>query len=200
MRRRGTTLIEVLIAAGLFLLSLILCGQLSVLGMRSQSTTVDKNQAFRWATAGVDQLNRDLAHTTQIYLPVELSDSKFVGTAAHPGGPQVFHPVATKPLVVQSSSINGGPTVVGYWWDSTNSTLTRVPYDPNYTIASHSVLSGQQPKAIATWVTDFSIYGVDVATQYGTKTLEAQLVLSTVAPGNPGPNVTLQALTRLRML
>jgi hypothetical protein len=196
MRRQvkgGSTLIEVLIASGLFLLSLLLCGELSVVGMHSETSTTDKNQAFRWGTTALDELNRDLAHTTEIYQP----------SLGYAKGQSPVHLITTIPLVLRSSSASLGPTVVGYALDSSKGTLTRTPYNPAYDPASPGslvLLSGQQPKVVASWVTDFSIYGVDATTEYGAKMVVTQLTVSTVAPGNTGPSLSLQSLTRLREL
>jgi hypothetical protein len=199
VRRRGTTLVEVLISSGLMLLALVLCGELSVMGARSSSSTTDKNQYFRSGTVALDQLGRDLIQTTAIYAPPELTSGNLLATA------QAGAPLHLDELVLQSGSVRGGACVVAYRYDSVASTLSRVLYDPAYDPAvpgSQKVATDEKARILSGWVADFSVNPLNPKDHFGSYLVNVSLTVMTTPPGrNPvGPLLELDHSSSLRVL
>lgn len=185
--RRGTTLIELLIACGLFLLSLVVIGQLTVRAMTSRSQTEDKNQVFRAATVILDQMQRDFEHADAILSPQPVS-GELTGSI-HPGGDDpvlVLHTLGSK------------TNIVGYGFDRKSHELKRILYDPGFdpaVLSTQVLLSGEVPKK-ANWIDDFTVTFVDRAQSYGTVMVETQIQVAT----GTGPALRLNSKTRLRKL
>ena len=174
---RGTTLIELLIACGLFLLSLVIIGQLTVRAMTSRSQTEDKNQVFRAATVILDQMQRDLEHTEAIYSP-----------SAEPTGPISGDPT----LVLRTWGTK--TVVVGYHYDRQAHILRRLLYDPGYDPAqpaTQTLLAGEMGKE-AHAIDDFVVIFLDRAQSYGTCVVETRVLVA--------PSLRLNSKTRLRKL
>lgn len=134
MRRRGTTMIELLIACTLFLLALALCGRLAVLGMRSRTQGMDRNSEFRRIITLFHQLQQDVQSAQRVYLP-DLSDF-----AAHQPGS------GAAALVMRGYSTDGTLQVIGWQLheDELTRTLYRLDFNPAQP-ASHVPLPDSRP-------------------------------------------------------
>ena len=184
---RGTTLIELLIACGLFLLSLVVIGQLTVRAMTSRSQTEDKNQVFRAATIILDQMQRDLEHAEAIYSP----QTTFGETT------QSIHPGNGDPILVLRTW--GSKTeVVGYGYDRQAHELRRLLYSPGFDpadAATQILLSGESARQ-ANAIDDFTLNVLNRSQSYGTLVVETQVQVAT----GTGPALRLNSKTRLRKL
>ncbi len=153
MGRRGHTLIEALVTGTLFLMVLTMCGELAVRGMRIKNLTEDKNEAFRAATIALDGLNRDLLNCDAVL-------------CQHEDG---------EPLVLRSTG-----TVIGYRYDSREKTLTRLLYQLDFDaddVTKQNLL--EDPKTMATWVSDFQLSFRDPQLSYGARLVQVDLAVKT---------------------
>jgi type II secretory pathway pseudopilin PulG len=186
-RQAGATLIELLISCGLFILALVVIGQLTVRAMTTRSQTEDKNQVFRSATIVLDQMQRDLEHAEAIYSPNPPSDPQGI---YHPGD-------VDAPLLLHTQG--SVSSVVGYRWDKTAKTLTRTLYDPSFgdpaVATSWVVLSTEHPKTI-TGVTFFSVTFLTRAQNYGALLVQSLIAVET----GTGPSINLSTSARLKKL
>lgn len=183
---RGVTLIELLISCGLFILALIVVGQLTVRAMSSRSQTEDKNQVFRAATIVLDQMQRDLEHAEAIYSPYAPTDVQGI---YHPGD-------VDAPLVLWTQGSNS--PVVGYRWDKSAKTLTRALYDPSFdpkVPTTWGLLTTERPKII-TGITGFSVNFCTRAQNYGALLVQSLISVET----GTGPSINLSSQTRLKRL
>ena len=187
MRRpRGVTLIELLISCGLFILALVVIGQLTVRAMSSRSQTEDKNQVFRAATIVLDQMQRDLEHAEAIYSPYAVSDVQ-----------GLYHPGDADAALVLYTQGSASP-VVGYCWNKTAKTLTRALYEPAFdpkVSSSWILLATQHPKTV-TGVTAFSVTFSTRAQNYGALLVRSLISVET----GTGPSINLSSQTRLKKL
>lgn len=124
-----------LICAGLFLLALVLCGQLALAGVRTRQQTQDRNGAFRQVVTLFHQLQRDLQQCRQIYCP----DLELLA---------VHHPGQGSPaLVLRGVGEAGAPSVLA--WTLNQGELVRRFYGndfhPAWT-ATHLPLPGSQSR------------------------------------------------------
>ena len=182
---RGVTIIELVIASALFLLSLVVIGQLALMGMHTKAVTEDKNEAFRSGTIAQDLLQRDIAHCDRIYSPDPL-------TSAHPGQN------GDRPLVMRTYN-DGKKAVVGYRLHAEQRVLERFFYEPDFDptkIATHKLRTGDRAREQAKWVEDFRIERLDPSQFGGCKLVETEILIST----NKGTHMRLATRTRLREL
>ncbi len=120
MRVRGITLAELLISSSLFLLALLVCGELALVGVRSRNQTMDRNSEIRqWVTA-FQSFQRELRLGRTLYSP-DLSDL----SEKRPG-------IDAPALVVATSDASGQPRVSGWLMDGQQlvHVLYRNDYDP----------------------------------------------------------------------
>ncbi len=132
--RRGITLLEVLISSGLFLLALVLCGELAMAGIRTRSRNSDRNGAFRQTVTLFHQLQRDLQDCKQVYLP-DIQDLN-----AHQPGRD------SAPLILRNLGPDGTPQVISWMLagEQLSRTLYRTDFDPLLP-ATHLALADQRP-------------------------------------------------------
>lgn len=186
---RGVTIIELVIASALFLLALIVIGQLALMGMRTKAVTEDKNEAFRSGTIAQDLLERDIAHCDQVYFPDPL-------TSAHPGQN------GEGPLVIRTCN-DGKKAVVGYRLDAEQRVLERFFYEPDFDPAkpaTQKLRTGDRTRQQANWVEDFRIARLDPTQFGGCKLLETEILISTTYKGDKGTHMRLATRTRSREL
>ena len=184
--RGGSTLIEMLIACGLFLLAMVVIGQLTVRAMTSHNQTVDKNQVFRAATIVLDHLQRDLEHTQAIYSPYSSSD--LTG---------IYHPGAADATLVLKTQGTLSP-VVGYRFDTASNTLVRLLYEPGYdpaVLASQVPLASENPRKVNS-IQSFSVDFIPRSQSYGTLMVRTVVAVQT----GTGPSLNLSSQTRLMKL
>lgn len=184
--RLGHTIIELLISSTLFLLILILLGELALRATTTRNKTEDKNQVFREATVCLDNLQRDLLHTNRIYSPGDLAQG-------------IYHPGSGDPVLILAVD-SANPSVVGYRYDKSKKRLARVIYeptfDPNIT-ASQVVDSSQGEKyLIRAALEDFSIQLNKPSSQMGAWTVDTDISVST----GTGPNLRLGSKSRTHRL
>ena len=127
---QGLTILEALIAAGLFLLALAICGQLAVMGVRARNQGMDRNSEFRRVITLFHLLERDIRACQDIYFPQPALDFQ----AKQPG---VLH----ASLVLRHLNADNVPEVAG--WALRGDELSRVTYRPDFNppvSASHQLL------------------------------------------------------------
>lgn len=185
MRRRGFTLIEVLITASLLLLAMVLTGQLAVVGMRTRMHTEDKNEAFRGGTLMLDQFNRDVAHSTRVVKPATMAE----------GVPQ-------HGLVLETWSSRGtaGSHFIGYTFNPSEHTVTRLIYDPGFVenvAATHKAAPNERPM-VCNWVQSFDVTPLPAAGRHGTHQLRCEMSLSAGEPDRPQPGLKLMTEVEVR--
>lgn len=191
-RRRGHTVIEVLVTGVLFLMVLIMCGELAIRGMRIKTQTEDKNQAFRTATIALDQLNRDLLHCDAVLLPAApVADD----TPLQPGVGN------EKPLVIRSNPVGAGPaSVIGYRYDPAGQTLVRLLYQPDFDpvdVGKQNLLPKEPPKVVANWLADFRIQFRHPRWAYGQRMVQTDVTVRT-SPESNSPTLRLTTRSGLR--
>lgn len=138
MNRRGISMLEMLICCSLFLLALVLCGQLALAGINTRRHSMEQNGAFRQTVTLFYQLQRDLQESRQIYLP-DLND-----LGPHQPG------LDSASLVLRRVSGDASPEVVGWTLkgQQLSRTLYRPDFDPNVP-ASQLPLSNEIPRQVA---------------------------------------------------
>jgi type II secretory pathway pseudopilin PulG len=185
-KHRGHTLIELLISSTLFLLILILMGELAVRATTTRNKTEDKNQVFREATVCLDNLQRDLLHTSRVYSPGDLAQG-------------IYHPGNGDPVLVVAID-SADPSVIGYRYDRAQRRIARVVYqttfDPGLP-ATQIVDSTQREKyLIHSGLEDFSVTLNKPSVQMGAWTIDSDISVST----GTGPNLRLGSKSRLHKL
>ncbi|MBI3924171.1 MAG: hypothetical protein HY319_01395 [Armatimonadetes bacterium] len=163
----GVTLIEVLIASGLFVLVLVLVGQLTVAAYWSHSQTTSKNQVMRDGSIALDRLNRELSMCTDLLLP-------------DPAVPETDYQ-GTQPLVFRTYTSRANPlpeSVLAYRFDSARKALERRVYEPSFDPADPvTQIPMGEPRIVAQKVVGFKYRIVAPALTGGTPFVRLQLEL-----------------------
>jgi hypothetical protein len=170
MKARGITLAELLISASLFLLALLVCGELALVGVRSRNQTMDRNSEIRqWVTA-FQSFQRELRLARVLYSP-DLSDL----SEKRPG-------IDSPALVVATSDASGLPKVSGWKMDGQQLMhfLYRNDYDPARP-ATQQLLTGSSPQRIP-GVVALKVRRLPPGDHYGGRLL--RLELEPVPPHN----------------
>jgi len=163
VKRRGMTILEVLISGSLFLLALAVCGELAVVSIRSRNQAMNKNAEFRANLTLIHQLQVDLKECRQVYMP-DLSD-----LAAHQPG------VDSASLVLRLPGPDGNPRVLG--WNVQGSELKRTIYNPDFNpavVATH-VPAPDQHTLTTGGIGNFTIQMQPPGQNYGGKLLRIQM-------------------------
>ncbi len=182
MTRRGVSLVEIMVCASVFLLAMVIMGELTVVGMRTRVKTEDKNQAFRSGTLLLEELSRDLTHCTAVLEPVDFSN----GT-----------PVSALALETWSSRGTPGKAVVGYRFDSAKRQVVRLIYDPAFVAGAPAtqVAGPDERPETCNWIREFQVRSLDPKTRFGTHQVRCDVVTATQDPTQtalgPGPGLPL---------
>lgn len=163
MKRKGTTMIELLIACTLFLLALGLCGRLAVLGMRSRAQGMDKNSEFRRIITLFHQLQQDTQSAQTIYLP-DLEDY-----ASHQPG------VNAAALVMRGYAPDGTPQVIGWRLQETELSRTLYALDFNPAVAATHVPLPQSRPLRSKGIERFSLQQQPPGPNYGARLLNIEI-------------------------
>jgi hypothetical protein len=177
--RRGTTMIELLIACTLFLLALALCGRLAVLGMRSRTRGIDRNSEFRRIITLFHLLQQDFQSMQSVYLP-DLSDF-----GPHEPGS------SASALVMRGYSTDGTLQVIG--WQLHSGELSRTLYrlDFNPTVATTHVPLPEARPLRSAGVAAFRLQQQPPGPNFGARLLNIELECA--------PPVQLKLLTTIGM-
>lgn len=190
--RHGMTLIEILIAGGLFVLVLVLVGQLTVAAYTSNTRTTSKNQALRDGTIAVDRLDRELSMCSRVLLPTPLVPE----TVYHGGGQGAV------PLVFRTYTSKASPSeqVVAYRFDANQKILERLVYDPGFDpgVPASQVLE-EPARELAQWVEDFRFRQAAPALTSGAPFIRVELDLSSRDKSSLGIR-TISTGTRVKSL
>lgn len=128
-KRRGFSMVEVLVSMFLMLLFLSATQVMFVSGYKTMSTGTQTAQMFRSAAIGFDELNRELRLCEALYNPSAASLA--AGYAPRQG--------VNVPLTFRRYDTNWGSEVpVGFTMNDTSHTFIRVIYDPTTFNASHT--------------------------------------------------------------
>ena len=171
-RRHAHTLPEVMMAGFLLGVVLTVSGRLAWLASRSKSSSEAQNSTFRKASIALERMQREALHTQEIYGP------DAVRVPVTPNVPVDI--LAANPLVLHSRSGNSptGHAVIAYYRDPIKEELVRTTYQVTYnpTVPASQVVL-DKPKAVATGVTSFQVYQVDVSERSTSQNLSFKLVV-----------------------
>ena len=138
MKKRGITVLELLISSSLFLLALVICGELAVVGVRSRNHSMDRNSEIRKLVTAFQTLQRELK-LAEFYYGPDLND-----LAEHRPG------LDAGSLVVGGRDSDGQPRVSG--WRSDGQQLIHGLYRNDFhptLLATHQLLSGTNQQRTA---------------------------------------------------
>ncbi|MBX3171833.1 MAG: prepilin-type N-terminal cleavage/methylation domain-containing protein [Candidatus Eremiobacteraeota bacterium] len=171
-RRRGHTIVELMIAGFLLGVVLTVSGRLAWLASRSKSTSEAQNSTFRQASIALERLQREALHTQEIYGP------EAVRQPASPSLPIDITSANRLVLHSRSGSSPSGHAVIAYHRDPVKEELIRTTYE----VAYNRLLPATQvvldpPKVVATGVTSFQVYQIDVGERSTSENLSIRLVV-----------------------
>lgn len=179
--RAGHTLVELLLAMSLFMLALVLCGRLAVLGMRSRSDGMERNSEFRRIITTFHQLQQDVHQLRRLYAP-DLSDFG----VRRPGQD-------SRAFVFSTHASDGSLQVIG--WSLREQELARTVYRPDFdpAVPASQIPQDRARQLSSGGIADFRLQQQPPGANFGSRLLTVEVVcapplqhrlLTTLSPEN----------------
>jgi len=186
-RQSAVTLIEVLVAMGIFSVILTLVVVLFVNGYHTYSGESVKTYRFRRSAIALDAACRELRHVERIYSPDISLLSQNEGYAPVKGKTPPF-------TFVEHDPSSGAEAVVAYSTDKASHALVRMLYDPQYDPNDASTQRIVAQKNMAQSVNDLTLRIVNAPSAAGLNIQFMEIRLSTL-----GEKTSFELRSKVRM-